>query len=139
LNSKKQLFEEAENLYIFGFSSVEETAKKLQLSRKTISRWKEQGNWDAKKAEFLKTKKHFHTELYVFAQKMMYDIAATMDAGDEVSQGKLYAFCKICAMFPKVKEYEDDIFKNDKKSTQGLTPEAIREIEENILGLKYDD
>lgn len=139
MNSKKVLFEEAENLYIFNFASVEETAKRLKLSRKTISRWKEQGDWDTKKAKFLKTKELFHMELYVFAQKMMREMSATMDAGEEVSQSKLYSFCKICSMFPKVKDYEDDIFKTDKKSVTGLTPEAIREIEENILGIKYDD
>lgn len=139
MNSKKELFEKAENLYIFSFASVEETAQKLKLSRKTITRWKEKGNWDVKKAEFLKTKELFHRELYEFARKMMHEMSADMDAGEEVNQSKLYSFCKICSMFPKVKDYEDNIFKADKKSPTGLTPEAIREIEENILGIKYDD
>ena len=55
LSNKRYLLNEAERLYIYELNSIEEIARKVNISTKTVSRWKEQFDWDHKKRTFLKT------------------------------------------------------------------------------------
>lgn len=136
MNSKKHLFNEAERLYTNEYLTVDELADRLCLNRKTILSWKEQGDWDTKRRELLKSKQSFHQELYEFARNLMDGISADLRAGTKVDPGRMYAFCKIIPMFTKVKNYEDLVSSNNKKtSPRGLTPELIAQIEEEVLGI----
>lgn len=138
MNNKKHLFNEAERQYIYDFKTVEEIARSLNLNRKTIMSWKEQGDWDKKKCDFLKSKQLFHEELYEFARKLMKGISIDMDNGEKVDPGRMYAFCRIIPMFTKVKNYEDIICRKDSKdeTKKGISSELITQIEEEILGIK---
>ena len=136
MNSKDYLLNEAQRLYIYDLYAVEEIAAKLGLSTKTISRWKDKYDWEYKKQKFLKSKQSFHEELYEFARKLMKDIMSDIDAGEKVDIGRMNTFCRILPMFVKVKDYEDVVSKREKKETpQGLTPDFIAQIEEEILGI----
>ncbi len=140
MNSKKYLFNEAERIFIYEYSTVDEVADKLNLNRKTIMAWKDEGDWDKKRKDYLKSKQSFHEELYEFARKLMKDIASDMDLGEKVDPGRMYAFCKIIPMFAKVKDYEDIVTKKDKKEQpRGLTPELVSRIEEEVLGIPPND
>lgn len=140
LNNKKYLFNEAERLFTYEFLTVDEIAERLHINRKTVMSWKEQGNWDIKRRDYLKSKQCFHEELYEFARKLMKDISSDLDSGEKVDPGRMYAFCRIIPMFTKVKDYEDIIAKKDKKETpRGLTPELIAQIEEEVLGITQND
>ncbi len=140
MNSKKYLFNEAERIFIYEYSTVDEVADKLRLNRKTIMSWKEEGDWDKKRKDFLKSKQSFHEELYEFARKLMKDITSDMDSGEKIDPGRMYAFCKIIPMFTKVKDYEDIVAKKDKKERpRGLTPEIVAQIEEEVLGITRND
>lgn len=59
LSNKRYLLNEAERLYIYELNSIEEIARKVNISTKTVSRWKEQFDWDHKKGCFLNQNKHF--------------------------------------------------------------------------------
>lgn len=140
MNSKKYLFNEAERLFIYEYLTVDELANKLNLNRKTVISWKEQGDWDKKRRDFLKSKQSFHQELYEFARKLMKDISCDLDAGEKVDPGRMYAFCRMLPMFGKVKEYEDVVAKKEvKEEPKGLTPELIAQIEEEVLGITPND
>lgn len=140
MNSKKYLLNEAERLFTYEFLTVDELANRLHLNRKTIISWKEQGNWDIKRRDYLKSKQTFHEELYEFARKLMNGISTDLDNGEKVDPGRMYAFCRILPMFVKVKDYEDVMTKKEEKQTQkGLTPELIAQIEEQVLGISPDD
>ena len=41
LSNKRYLLNEAERLYIYELNSIEEIARKVNISTKTVSRWKE--------------------------------------------------------------------------------------------------
>lgn len=141
MNSKRQYFDEAERLYISEHLSLEEISRRLKLSRKTVMKWKEIGDWGNKRKQFLRSKQSFHEELYEFARKLMKDITQDMEAGEKVDPGRMYAFCKVIPMFAKVKDYEDVVSKKEKKVVpRGLTPELIAQIEEEVLGItpNYD-
>ena len=140
MNSKKYLLNEAERLFVYELMTVEEVSRRLNLNRKTIIKWKEEGDWDNKRRIYLKSKQSFHEELYEFARKLMKDITCDMDNGEKVDPGRMYAFCKIIPMFTKVKSYEDVISQKDKKDTpKGLTPELVAQIEEEVLGITHND
>lgn len=47
---KKQILaESAANLYIEKFMTLENIAKQLNVSERTLQRWKSEGNWDEKR------------------------------------------------------------------------------------------
>lgn len=140
MNNKEYLANEAERLYVISCNTVDEIASKLNISTKTVCRWKEKFDWERKKLSYTRSKQCFHEELYEFARKLMKDITADMDAGEKVDPGRMYAFCKVIPMFAKVKDYEDIVSKKEKKETpMGLTPELIAQIEEEVLGITPND
>ena len=103
-------------------------------------KWKDDGDWEKKRKDFLKSKQSFHEELYEFARKLMKDISIDMDNGEKVDPGRMYAFCRLIPMFTKVKDYEENMSKKDEtKQPKGLTPELIQKIEEEVLGITYNE
>ena len=140
MNSKEYLANEAERLYVYDYNSVDEISAKMNVSQKTICRWKEKFDWEHKRKSFLKSKQSFHQELYEFARKLMKDISADMDNGEKIDPGRMYAFCRIIPMFTKVKDYEDVVAKKaDNDKPKGLTPELIAQIEEEVLGITREE
>lgn len=55
MNSKKQYLEDAEHLYVVDQLTIDEIAARLKLNRKTIMKWKEEGDWGCKRKAFLKS------------------------------------------------------------------------------------
>ena len=140
MNSKKYLFNEAERLFTYEFRTVDDIASRLNINRKTVMKWKDDGDWEKKRKDFLKSKQSFHEELYEFARKLMKDISIDMDNGEKVDPGRMYAFCRLIPMFTKVKDYEENMSKKDEtKQPKGLTPELIQKREEEVLGITYNE
>ncbi len=137
MNNKEYLANEAERLYVISCNTVDEIASKLNISTKTVCRWKDKFDWGQKKLSYTRSKQCFHEELYEFARKLMKDIIADIDAGEKVDPGRMYAFCKVIPMFVKVKDYEDVVSKKEKKqpTSRGLTPDIVARIEEEVLGI----
>lgn len=136
MNNKEYLANEAERLYVIDCNTVDEIASKLNISTKTVCRWKDKFDWAKKKLNYSRSKQCFHEELYEFARKLMKDISADIDAGEKIDPGRMYAFCRVIPMFVKVKDYEDVVSKKEKKNTpRGLTPELVARIEEEVLGI----
>lgn len=136
MNSKEYRLQEAERLYVYDFNTIEEIASKINLSAKTVSRWKVKHDWEHKRQLFFKSKQSFHQELFELARKLMKNISAEIDAGENVDPRRMYALCRILPMFSKVKDYEDIVAVKVKNETQkGLTPDLISLIEEQILGI----
>ena len=140
LNKKKYLYNEAERLYIYNFLTIDELASRLNLNRKTIMDWKDKGDWEKQKKDFLSSKQSFHYEMYEFVRKLMSGIIADMEAGEKVDPGRMYAFCRIIPMFTKVKDYEDATAQKEVPiKPKGLTAELIRQIEQEVLGIVPND
>lgn len=141
---KKQLLSEtAEKLYIEKFMTLESIARQLNVNERTLRRWKADDNWDKKRSEYLKSNTTFHEDLYNFGRDLLKSIKTDMDNGEKVEAARMYAVTKIISMLKNVKNYEDK--RTNKKSMpetakqEGLSEEVIREIEEKILGITYED
>lgn len=140
--SKKDLFSaDAERMYVVEQHSLDRIASDLGLNIKTVFAWKQEGNWDDKRLEFIKGKQMFHEELYLFARKLMHSIQTDIDEGRKTDNGQLYTFTRMLPLITKIKEYEDktvtkEVGNNERKN---LTVDELRQIEE-LLGIRsYDE
>jgi hypothetical protein len=79
----------------------------------------------------------FHEELYNFARKLMISIEFDIENNNKVDPGRMFAFTKMLPMINKIKEYEDELAnKPDKAENKGITPDFVKLIETEILGMK---
>lgn len=137
MNSKRHLYPEAERLYIYNYMAVDTIAQKLNVNRKTVLGWKEEGDWSQRRKDYLKSKQSFHEELYEFARKLMQGISEDMAAGEKIDPGRMYAFCRVLPMFTKVMDYENAVVQPSKQDKpKGLTADVIAKIEEEVLGIQ---
>lgn len=138
--TKKHLYySEAERMYVVNQMTIEEIASRANSNERTVRRWKEEGDWDTKKNQYLLSKQMFHEELYEFARKLMSGIKDDLDKGEKVDTGRMYAFIRMLPMILKVKEYEDISAKKDEKSDKkGLTQDIVELIEQEVLGLRRE-
>ncbi len=135
--AKKQLyFNEAERLYVVEQCTLMEIASRLRLGEKTVRIWKEEGDWETKRLQHIKSKEAFHEELYEFARKLMRTIKEDMENGKKVDPGRMYAFIRLLPLITKVKDYEDVLSKKEtEEGKKGLTEDVLKIIESEILGI----
>ena len=143
-NMKKHvLAETATKLYTEKFMTLESIAKQLNVNERTLRRWKSADNWENKRIEYLKSKTTFHEDLYNFGRTLLETIKADISNGERVEPSRLHAVTKIMTLLKNVKTYEDkvlnDKYSYEKANYREISPETIREIEEKILGITYDE
>ena len=141
---KKQILAEtAAKLYIEKLMTLETIAKQLNVSKRTLQRWKAEGNWDEKRFNYIQSKTTFHEDLYSFGKSLLDSIMTDMKNGEKVEPSRLYTVTKIMNMLKNVKTYEDKVTaencETEKPKFIGLSPDIVREIEEKILGITYDE
>ena len=130
---------QAEHMYIYDKKSLAEIGTQLGLSRRILFYWKKEYKWDEKRFEVEHTKYRFGEELLDFARKMMNKISTDIDKNQKTPSPEIYSLINILKDIPLVKQYTDSLQqeKTHKKEPKGLTPEFIRQIERDILGIEY--
>lgn len=140
---KQMLVETAANLYIEKFMTLETIAKQLNVSERTLRRWKADGNWDEKRFKHIQAKTTFHEDLYGFGKTLLESIKSDMENGEKIEPSRMYTLTKIMNMLKNIKTYEDKVTaencETEKTKSVGLSADIVREIEEKILGITYDD
>lgn len=69
---KKQILaESAAKLYIEKFMTLENISKKLNVSERTLRRWKAEGKWEEKRLKQIQEKTTFHEDLYEFGKSLL--------------------------------------------------------------------
>ncbi len=141
---KKQILaDSAAKLYIEKFMTLENIAQKLNVNERTLRRWKSSDKWDEKRSEYLKSHKTFHEDLYNFGRSLLNSIMTDMTNGKKVEPARMYSVTKIITMLKNIKIYEDNVTSEksipETTKPEGLSPDVIREIEEKILGITYED
>lgn len=90
-----------------------------------------------------KQKTTFHEDLYDFGKTLLESIKADMENGEKIEPSRMYALTKIMNMLKNVKIYEDKVttekVETEKPKSAGLSDDIIREIEEKILGITYNE
>lgn len=81
--------------------------------------------------------------MYSFGKSLLDSIMTDMKNGEKVDSSRLYTVTKIMNMLKNVKTYEDKVkneqFSLEVQKSESLSPDIIREIEEKILGITYDE
>lgn len=139
---KQMLTETAANLYIEKFMTLETIAKQLNVSERTLRRWKTEGNWEEKRFNYIQSKTTFHEDLYSFGKSLLDSIMTDMKNGEKVDSSRLYTVTKIMNMLKNVKTYENKVTaencETESSKSIGLSADIVRKIEEKILGITYD-
>lgn len=141
---KKQILAaSAANLYIEKFMTLENIAKNLNVSERTLRRWKAEGKWEEKRLKQIQEKTTFHEDLYEFGKFLLESIKTDMQNGKKIEPSRMYTITKIMNMLKNVKTYEDEVAEGksmqENTKSEGLSLDVIREIEEKILGITYDE
>ena len=141
---KKQILAaSAANLYIEKFMTLENIAKNLNVSERTLRRWKAEGKWEEKRLKQIQEKTTLHEDLCEFGKTLLESIKADMQNGKKIDPSRMYTITKIMNMLKNVKTYEDEVAEGksmqENTKSEGLSLDVIREIEEKILGITYDE
>ena len=131
--SKMELFKQAEQMYLKGLS-VSEISLQLGIAKRTLFYWKKKYDWDKKRKESMYDKSQFKEDLQKFAQKLMNRIANSKQQEIPISQAEYYSLVNILKLFPELKEFETP--NETPQSKKELSPDFIRQIEREILGIE---
>ena len=131
--SKMKLFKQAEQMYLKG-STVSKISLELGIAKRTLFYWKKQYDWDKKRKESMYDKSQFKEDLQKFAQKLMEKIANSNKANNQISQAEYYSLVNILNFLPELKE--NNTQNETPQIKTELTPDFIRQIEREILGIE---
>lgn len=135
--TKMKDYKQAEKMYVYDKTPLEEIGFKLNISRRTLFYWKKKYEWDRKKFEVERNQEIFSKELFDFARKLMQKISADIDNDRQTPQSEIYSLMKILKNIPQVKQYENSNPKSKQPKPIGqLTPEIIEQIETEVLGIE---
>ena len=127
---------QAEHMYIYDKKSLAEIGMELGLSRRILFYWKKEYNWDKKRFDAEYNKDRFSEELLEFARKMMNKISADIDNNQKTPPPEIYSLINILKNIPLVKQYTESLQSEQKTEKKGLTPDIVRQIEREILGME---
>lgn len=137
---KAQYYADAERLFVQERLSVEEIARQLPVSSRTIGDWRRRHGWDEKRERFSETNSKTHEKLYTLIQTLTDKAIESAANGEEPSQSQLYFIGKMAPLLLKLQSYEEAATEKgsgpDEPKKQGLTENTIRKIEEEILGIR---
>jgi hypothetical protein len=142
---KKQILaDSAKNFYIKKFMTLKNISKELNVSVRTLRRWKLDGNWDIKRSEYIKSNTTVQEDLYNFGRSILKSIMTDMENDQKVEPARMYTVIKIMNMLKNVKTYDGRIIDRnfsipELTKPKALSPEIIKEIEEKILGITHED
>jgi hypothetical protein len=131
----------AEKMYVQEGRTYKEIGIILDVTEKTVWSWgrPETGNWEAKRANFLKSKMESYQEQYKMLVSVCRQINTTLDANAIPHQNLITLYNNLTAGIKKTKDFEDGMKKAEldegKKGNKTISQETIKNIEENIFGL----
>lgn len=130
---KKEIFyTEAERLYVIEQLSLHETASRLNVSIRTLYQWKNEGDWDSKRSQYIKSRQSFHADLYEFARELMARVKEDLAENRDVSANRIYGLVKLLPLILKVKRYEDAITAEPAAQEQTPVQDIIKALMETL-------
>jgi hypothetical protein len=135
------LYADAERLYVQDQLTLDAIASKLGCSLRTLTTWKGEGSWDSKRSGFIELETSLHGDLYRLAtlitRKNLAALEADPDKGFVDARAMSVAFRAIAVVKNTVEYEEAEVNPKDPApAKRGLSEETIRQIEEEVLGLR---
>lgn len=132
--NKLKLAKQAQKLYEIENLNADEIALKIGISRRTVFNWIKQFNWKKHKIDIVEIKKSFPQELQQLASKMMTKVNNDIDNKRKLSNEELYSIANIVETLNKMEKQKSKL-PLPEEEPKGLTPEKIKEIQRDILGM----
>lgn len=134
---KQAYYDQAEKMYIEQGVPLSGIAKKLEITEKTLGAWKTEGDWERKRAHYLKTKNSSNTELHKMIANLSRQVNDDIEAGNRPDPQLIYSISGLANIMLKLKTYEDAIVKEEteKKEDKGASTEEILTQVHDILGI----
>jgi hypothetical protein len=137
---KAELYAEAERLYVQERLGQADIAARLCVAERTVRYWATEGNWSGRRKGFAEATGKTHEKLYQLIQSLTDKAIQSCESGEEPSQSQLYFIGKMAPLLLKLQNYEEKTADPDgepeAEKPKQLTQETIRQIEEEILGIR---
>lgn len=123
---KEQYYVLAEKYYVEDQMPVTGIAKKLNVTEKTLHNWRKEGEWDNKRAKFLRSQCQCYASLYELVNKMTQKIAEDFETTGEAPDGSTLYFIKAMVdKLPKLKQFENELVLDKTVNIHEKTDEDI--------------
>jgi glutamine synthetase adenylyltransferase len=138
--NKLNLLKRAQNLYEIENFNADKIAKKLGISRRTVFNWAKKYKWNEGKVRIKDFANQFSPELYSIGSKLLQKTNDDLDNGRELNKHSINAIEEIVKIISKNEKEEFLKTQNNKafeQPSQGLTPEFIKQIQHDFLGIDF--
>ena len=135
--NKLNLLKQAQNLYEIENLNADKIAEQLGISRRTVFNLAKKYKWNENKVRIKNFANQFSPELYSIGSKLLQKTNDDLDNGRELNKHSINAIEEIVKIITKNEKEEFLKTQNDKipeQSSQGLTPEFIKQINKDLLG-----
>lgn len=133
-NKKQNYYAEAERLYVIEGMNLDDIAARVNITTRSLSDWKKEGEWERKRKNLLAQKNAFHEELYDFSRVLLRRIKTDIENGEDPSTGQLYTLTNLLNSIGKVKVYEDQKESEKPKAENINKKESLMLAIEEIIG-----
>lgn len=136
--NKLNLLNKAKDLYLVENLNVDKIAEKLKISRRTVFNWIKKYKWNEGKFRITNFANQFSPELYSIGSKLLQKTNDDLDNNRNLNLHSIRAIEEIIKIIAKSKKDEFERQKlHPKEKSQGLTPEIIKQIQHDFLGIDF--
>lgn len=133
--NKLKLAKQAQKLYEIENLNADEISERLGVSRRTIFNWIKRFNWKNHKIDIAEIQNSFSLELQQLASIMISKVSDDIDKKRKLSNEELYSIANIVEHINKFEKPIDKKVQSEQKFPENLTPELIKKIQKDILGM----
>lgn len=132
--AKKDLIPQAEALFVQDLFRVADIATRLGISERTVRTWKEQGDWDRKRAERLAVDQSLAERQRSLAMRILDRVNEMLDEGETPPRHLLAFVVSVAGGMERARSYEQSAPVQEEKQAAGPNPDAIKQAMQ-LLGL----
>jgi uncharacterized protein YjcR len=132
MSKKTEFFAIAEKMYTEEQIPISGIADRLDITEKTLRSWRDEGSWEKKKAQIMKSSQSCHAELYKLVEKLTTQMTEEIESGGSPDGAKLYFVSKMIDKLPKLKAYEETA--GEKQEEKLSTDDLVNKVN-NLLGV----
>lgn len=134
---KERFFHLAEQYYVENNMPIAGIAKRLNITEKTLHGWKKEGEWDNKRASFLRAQYSCNSALYELVGLLAKNMLGTFKTqGTMPSSKEVYALTALIDKLPGMKNFETGLA--DEAIAQTTEPKAKTFDNEEIVKKIFD-
>lgn len=132
MSKKQAYFAIAEKMFVEEHLPISGITDRIGVTEKTLRKWRDEGDWENKKLQLLKSQQSCHAELYRLVEKLVSKMTDDLEKGD-MPDGSTFYFVKgMIDKLPKLKAYEEA---TKEQQEAKLSTEEIASKVDELLGV----